>query len=135
MQYGVIGRRGFRSSRLEFRLDFLAKKSVHTQGTRRAGSLHMNTVQNPRTLLHTGAESRDYCRAKRTSNRSHMTSNRVSAIKTRILKIRDQRLARETGATLQKIKKSARQKLAIATLTRGNIACISVDRTCVTETG
>jgi hypothetical protein len=95
-----------------------ASRLLECELANRTGSFRMNTVQNTRTLLHRAAESRDYRRAKRTSNRSRMSSNRVSAIKTRILKIRDQRLARETSATLRKIKKSAPQRLAIATLTR-----------------
>jgi hypothetical protein len=48
---------------------------------------------------------------------SLMSSNRVSGINIRILKISDQRLARKIGPTLPKIKKNARQRLA--TIVRG----------------
>src|SRR6266699_5923231 len=49
----------------------------------------------------------------RTSNRSHASSNRVSEISRRILKIRDQRLADEIPRTSPEIEKNARQRLAI----------------------
>jgi hypothetical protein len=134
-------------------MDFLIEKSVHSQGARRYiafakmraepnrvitlehSTKHLNTAQNPRTLLHGPAESRDLLSPDANVEPVCMSSNRVSAIKIRILKIRDQRLARETGATLRKIQKSASQRLAMAPLTHGNIAYIFVGRPSPTETG
>src|SRR5713101_4824398 len=49
--------------------------------------------------------------AESISNRSHTTSNRVSDVTTRILKIGDQRLAREIGQSSPKVEKIAEQRL------------------------
>jgi hypothetical protein len=68
-------------------------------------------------------------------NQSHSTSNRVSATATRILKIGDQRLAREIGLLQPKIQKSTPQRLHDISLTRENVARIFATRTWPTETG
>jgi site-specific DNA recombinase len=49
-------------------------------------------------------------------------TNRVSEISRRILKIRDQRLGDEISRTSSEIEKNARQRLAIVSITRGNVA-------------
>ena len=58
------------------------------------------------------------------SNRSHSASNRPSVHHTRILKIGDQRLAREIGRMSPKIQKIAPQRFRNVSLTRGNVAPI-----------
>jgi hypothetical protein len=63
------------------------------------------------------------------SNRSHMSSHRVFGSKVRILKIGDQRLAREIGRWRRKIQKIARQRLRDVSLTLGNVARIFANRT------
>jgi hypothetical protein len=57
-------------------------------------------------------------------NRSHASSNRVSESTTRILKIRDQRLAPEIQLASPEIEKNGRQRLAVVSITRGNVARI-----------
>jgi hypothetical protein len=56
-------------------------------------------------------------------------ANRVSGDKTRILKIGDQRLAREIGRWRRKIHKITRQRLRDVSLTLGNVARIFANRT------
>jgi hypothetical protein len=68
------------------------------------------------------------------SNRSHVTSNRVSDVPIRILKIRDQRLASEIGRLPRKIQKITRQRLSDVSLTLGNVARIFANRTQPKET-
>jgi hypothetical protein len=63
------------------------------------------------------------------SNRSHYTSNQVSGVGTRILKLGDQRLARQFGRTRQKIQIIAFERLRGASLTLGNVARIFANRT------
>jgi hypothetical protein len=65
----------------------------------------------------------------RISNRSHVTSNRVSDAAIRILRIRDQRLASEIGRLRGKIQKIARQRLRDVSLTLGNVVPIFANRT------
>jgi hypothetical protein len=69
------------------------------------------------------------------SNRSLPNSNRVSALPTRILKIVDLRLARETRWPWPKIKKIAPQRLRDVLLSRGIVASILVVMTCRQKTG
>jgi hypothetical protein len=63
------------------------------------------------------------------SNQSGASSNHVSAVSTRILKIGDQRLARETGRMLPKIQEIAPQRLSNVSLTCGNDGPIFATRT------
>jgi hypothetical protein len=65
----------------------------------------------------------------RISNRSHVTSNRVSDAAIRILKICDRRLANEIGRLRRKIQKITRQRLRDISLTLGNVARIFATRT------
>jgi hypothetical protein len=85
-----------------------------------------------------GREAEDLCHANAfttsASNRSHARANRVSLIKTRILKIRDQRLACETGARSPQKRKTGRQKLPIVLITGGNVAQIFASQTRPTGT-
>jgi len=71
---------------------------------------------------------------RREVERSHATSNRVSLITTRILKIRDQRLAREIGLLRPEIQRITPQRLCDVSLTPGNVARIFATRTWPTET-
>ena len=95
---------------------------VRTEGRISLTACHSNRVQAPPP-------------PHGTSNRSHRSSNEVSGIKTQIVKIRKQRLARKIRPTSPEIRKNARQRLRIVLLTRGNVAQIFGSRTCPTETG
>jgi hypothetical protein len=60
--------------------------------------------------------------AKVTLAEHHDMIKAVPGIKTRISKICDQRLPREIGRTSPRIEKNARQKLAVVSLPRGDVA-------------
>jgi hypothetical protein len=62
-------------------------------------------------------------------------SNRVSGVRTRKLQIGDQRLAREIGWLRAKIQKYIPRRPRDLSLTLGNVARISANRTSLTETG
>jgi hypothetical protein len=69
------------------------------------------------------------------SNRSHAPSNSVSAGRTRILKIGDQRLTPEIGSSRPKIRKIVRHRLCNVPLSIGNVAHFLAQWTWPTETG
>ena len=69
------------------------------------------------------------------SNRSHAMSNRVSDIRTRILKTADQRPAQKIGQLRPAIHKITQQRLRFISLTLGNVALIPANQTRSIETG
>src|SRR5262249_1576773 len=75
------------------------------------------------------------CAKDQLTNRSQASSNQISASRTRIFKIRDQRLADKIRPRPPNFEKRARQRLDIIPLTGGNLVHISAARTFAIETG
>jgi hypothetical protein len=129
--------------RLEFRLDFPAENSVHTEvhahlsllivrASDSSQGIHVNTVQNRRSC-----RMPPLIRGQLFLQRERQTGlmGVLSAIRTRILKNSRSETGSRNGRHITENQKRTPQRLAISTLTRGKAVRISLDRTCPAATG
>ena len=78
----------------------------------------------PHSLTYCSGTGRSLTESETRIASSHASSNPASEIRTRILKIRDQRLAHEIRRTPPENEKNAPQRLATVSVNRGNVAQI-----------
>src|SRR5262245_35024844 len=84
--------------------------------------MHIVSMSILQLILHAAEQIEARFCMSTMSNQSHASSNRVSLISTRLLKIRDQRLAQAIHRMSPKIEKNPRQRLVVISITRGNLA-------------